>query len=472
MNQPTHDARPLSGASDADMLIDEMDAAAVETPKIVADVKEALEARQRERLLADLAELHAADIADVLEQLRTDDRRVFIGLVGADLDPDVLTELDETVRDEVLASLRPEQIAEVVKELDSDEIVYVLEDVKQEVRDAALDGLEASDRAAIEQSFAYPEYSAGRIMQREMVWSPAHVSVGEIIDRMRATDELPQRFYEIMIVDPKHRPVGKVALGVLMGAKREVVLETLMSELISVFNTDQPQEEVGRAFNKYHLISAPVVDEDGRLVGVITIDDAMEALDEEAEEDLMRLGGVGDESLGDAVARTVLSRFPWLVVNLVTAVLASLVIGAFDAAIEKVVALAVLMPIVASMGGNAGTQTLTVAVRALATKDLTTANAMRIVGREALVGLMNGWAFALIIGVVGYVWFGDIALGGVLAAAMVINMLIAGLAGILIPMGLERAGADPALASAVFVTTVTDVVGFFAFLGIAAALLT
>ncbi len=474
MVEPTRDAEELVKENERPTEIAEEideDNANAQWSRTVDAVKEAIDAEDRELLLAAIEDLHAADIADLLEQLRTERRRAFVALLGEAFDPDVLTELNESVRDDVLELLPNEQIAEAVKDLDSDEIVYLVEDLEPEDQAAVLDSLDAGDRAAVEQSLSYPEYSAGRLMQRELVWAPAHFTVGEMIDLMRATEELPTRFYEIMIVDPRHQPIGKAPLGVLMGAKRPVVLEEIMQENICVFTVDQPQEEVGLAFNKYHLVSAPVVDADGRLVGVITIDDAMEALDEETEEDLMRLGGVGDESLGDAVAEIVSRRFPWLVVNLGTAILASLVIGLFNAEIEKLVALAVLMPIVASMGGNAGTQTLTVAVRALATKDLTRANAFRIIGRETLVGFANGLAFAIIVGAVGYFWFGDLALGGVLAAAMVINMLAAGLAGILIPMGLERAGADPALSSAVFVTTVTDVVGFFAFLGIAAIFL-
>ena len=480
MAEPTPSDRGDSSAEasayHAGHVVDSTEDAVALSPEVVIAVKTALDLEDRAALDAAIADLHAADMADLLEQLRPERRRALVALLGDALHPDALAELTETVRDEVLSLLKPEQIAEAVKELDSDEIVYVLEDLEPEARSAALEQLDAGDRAAVEQSLSYPDYSAGRIMQRELVWAPAHLTVGEMIDRMRATQdaadsELPSRFYEIMIVDPRHKPIGKVPLGVLMGAKRAVLLEEIMEGNPSVFSTHDAQEDVGLAFNKYRLISAPVVDDDGRLVGVITIDDAMEALDEEVEEDLLRLGGVGDESLGDAMTSTLTSRFPWLLVNLATAVLASMVIDLFEEAIAKVVALAVLMPIVASMGGNAGTQTLTVAVRALATKDLTAANAMRIVGRETLVGLMNGLAFAVIVGLTGYLWFGDLALGGVLAAAMIVNMLVAGLAGILVPMGLSRVGADPAVASAVFVTTVTDVVGFFSFLGIAALIL-
>ncbi|MEO1330442.1 MAG: magnesium transporter [Pseudomonadota bacterium] len=437
----------------------------------VAAILLALAEEDRTALQALIEDQHPADLADLLEQMASHQRRRFVEMLGADIDADILSELQESTRDEVVALMPAADLAEALKDLDTDDVVYLVEDLEPETQSEVLSGLEAGERVAVERSLSYPEYSAGRLMQREMVTAPAFRTVGEMIDEMRATEDLPQQFYEIIIVDPAHQPVGKVPLGVLMGNRREVVLEALMETEFKTFRVDTPQEDVGYAFNQYHLVSAPVVDESGRLAGVITIDDAMQALDEEAEEDILRLGGVGEESLGDAVARVTWRRFPWLAVNLATAVLASLVIGLFDAAIEQVVALAILMPIVASMGGNAGTQTMTVVVRSLATKDLTRTNTMRIIARETLVGLLNGLAFAVIIGGIGYLWFGDATLGLVLAIAMVINMLAAGIAGILIPLGLDRFGQDPALASSVFVTTVTDVVGFFAFLGIAAAVL-
>ena len=441
---------------------------------VVSAVTEALDAEEgdRETVLAILEGLHAADIADLLEQLGPKRRRALIEALDEELDGEILTELSPKVRDEVLGYIKPERLAEAVAELETDDVVYIIEDLEPAAQAEALSGLDAGERAAVQQSLSYPEYSAGRLMQRELVWAPPFMTVGEILDKMRAEKkELPEHFYEIIIVDPAFKPIGKATLSRVLSSKRKVGLGEIMEEDFTVLSAAQSQEEVAYAFNQYHLVSAPVVDDAGRLVGVITIDDAMTALDEEAEEDLLRLGGVGDEELGDNVRTIVMRRFPWLAVNLVTAILASLVIGVFDEAIKQVVALAVLMPIVASMGGNAGTQTLTVAVRALATRNLTSTNALRIVGRETAVGLLNGLAFALVIGVVGYVWFGDWILGLVLAAAMVINLLAAGLAGILIPIALERVGADPALASGAFVTTVTDIVGFFAFLGIAALVL-
>ncbi|MCI4660915.1 MAG: magnesium transporter [Neomegalonema sp.] len=431
----------------------------------------ALETGDREALLKLTSAFHEADFADLLEQISNEDRSRIIEMLGPDLQAIVLSELKESTRDEVLEQIDPEDLASSLKDLDTDEVVYLVEDMEEEDQAVMLDNLEAGERVAVEQALAYPEYSAGRLMQREMVWAPAFKTVGEMIDMMRAAEDLPDEFYEIIIVDAAMKPIGLVPLSRVMGTRREVRLSQIMEDKYTQFTVDQKQEEVAYAFNQYHLISAPVVDENGRLVGRINIDDAMQALDEEAEEDLLRLGGVGDESLGDAVAKIAWRRFPWLAVNLATAILASLVIGLFDRAIEQVVALAVLMPIVASMGGNAGTQTLTVAVRALATKDLTATNAMRIITRETLVGLANGLAFAVVVAIIGMIWFGSPLLGLVLAVAMVVNMLVAGLAGILIPIGLEKIGADPALASAVFVTTVTDVVGFFVFLGTAVLIL-
>jgi len=344
-----------------------------------------------------------------------------------------------------------------------------LEDQQQQ---AILSALEDGDRVAVQQSLTYPEYSAGRLMQREVVMAPEHWNVGEAIDFLRNQEDLPDQFYHIILVDPRLRPVGNVTLGKLMASRREVMLKDLVEETFHTIPVTQDEGDVAYAFNQYHLISAPVVDENERLVGVITIDDAMAVLDEEHEEDIMRLAGVGDESsLSDRVIDTTKRRFPWLAVNLVTAILASLVIAQFEAAIAQLVALAVLMPIVASMGGNAGTQSLTVAVRAIATKDLTGSNVWRVIRREVLVGLVNGVIFAVVMGIVGVLWFGGPELGYVIAAAMVINLVVAGLAGTGIPIILDRMGVDPALASGAFVTTVTDVVGFFAFLGLAAMVL-
>ncbi len=432
----------------------------------------AVEAGSQEQLLRLLEPLHEADIADLLEQISDRERRALLEIWGKEFDGSVLTELEEGMRDEIVQDLDEAVLTAAVSEMDSDDVVYLIEDMDADQQGRVLEALEDADRVAVETSLTYPEDTAGRLMQREMVIAPEHWRVGEIIDFMRASDDLPESFYEVILIDARMKPVGTVHLGRIMANPRDRALTDLAEEQMRTIPANQSQEDVAYAFNQYHLVSAPVVDDDGRLVGMITIDDAMEVLEDEAEEDMKRLAGVGaEEELSDSVWDTARQRFPWLAVNLVTAILASIVISLFSDIIEAIVALAVLMPIVASMGGNAGTQTLTVAVRALATRDLTSSNALRVVRRETLVGLANGAVFAVIIGIVGVIWFGTPLLGVVLAIAMIINLLVAGMAGILIPMGLEKLGADPALASGAFVTTVTDVVGFFAFLGLAGALL-
>ena len=440
-------------------------------PKNVAAILFAVDTGEREKLIELMEPLHPADIADLLEQINAFDRMRLIKLYGKEFDGDILSELDESIREEVIRTLHPEVLADAVRELESDDVVDLLEDLDEAQQEAILEVLEDSDRVAVEQSLTYPEYSAGRLMQREVVMAPEHWNVGEAIDYLRNQDDLPDQFYHIILVDPRLKPVGNVTLGKLMASRREVLLTSLVEETFHVIPVTQDEEDVAYAFNQYHLISAPVVDENERLVGVITIDDAMIVLDEEHEEDIMRLAGVGEGSIADRVIDTTKQRFPWLAVNLVTAILASLVIAQFEEAIATVVALAVLMPIVASMGGNAGTQSLTVAVRAIATKDLTGRNVWRVIRREVLVGLINGLIFAVVMGVIGVLWFGGPELGYVIAAAMVINLVVAGLAGTVIPVILDRIGVDPALASGAFVTTVTDVVGFFAFLGLAVVVL-
>ncbi len=440
-------------------------------PTTVAAICESAVAGDRVAVLALIEDLHIADVADLLEQIDTENRRAFIDLVWTELDAGILAELDEGVRDDVLDILEPARVAEAVKDLDTDDVVYVVEDLEEDAQREVLEALEPAERVAVAESLTFPEDSAGRLMQRELVKAPPFWTVGQMIDYMRASDDLPEQFYDVVVVDALAKPVGTIPLARIMGSKRPVTLASLMQEDFLTISADEPQEDVAYAFNQYHLVSAPVVNEDGRLIGVITIDDAMEVLEDEAEEDMKRLAGVGDEAISDQVWAITKRRFPWLAVNLFTSILASLVIGLFDAAISQLVALAILMPIVASMGGNGGTQSLTVAVRALATRDLTSTNAMRVVWREALVGIANGMVFAVVMGVIAYAWFSEPLLGVVIGMAMIINMLAAGLAGILVPIGLDKLGADPALASGAFVTTVTDVVGFFAFLGLAAAIL-
>ncbi|KZY49761.1 magnesium transporter [Sulfitobacter sp. KE29] len=441
--------------------------------KAVAAILETVEANDQAHLTQLMEPLHAADIADLLEQIDEDDRAALIRLYGQEFDGEILSELDESVREEVISILTPQVLTQAVRELDSDDVVDLIEDLEDAQQETILDALEETDRVAVEQALNWPEYSAGRLMQREVVMAPEHWTVGQAIDHLRATKEedLPDQFYHIVMVDPRLHPVGNVTLGKLMRSRRETRLADILEETFQIIPAMRDEGDVAYAFNQYHLISAPVVDEEGRLIGVITIDDAMAVLDEEHEEDILRLAGVGEGSLSDRVTETTKQRLPWLAVNLVTAIAASVVISQFEAAIAQIVALAVLMPIVASMGGNAGTQSLTVAVRAIATKDLTGSNVWRVIRREVLVGLVNGLIFAVIMGIVGVLWFGSPGLGYVIATAMVINLVVAGLAGTGIPILLERFGVDPALASGAFVTTVTDVVGFFAFLGLAALVL-
>ncbi len=444
----------------------------LESEAILASrVFDALANGDRLALLAAIAESHPADVADVLEQISPAAREEFVRLAADDFPADVLPELEEGLRDDIVKLVAPEYLAEAVGEMESDDAVYLVENLDEDLKREVLDTLPIADRIGIERSLEYPEDSAGRLMQRDVVAVPPFWNVGQTIDMIRSRDDLPEDFYEIVVIDPAYKPLGSVSLSRLLGTRRPVMMEAIMKDDFRSLSVEDPPEEIGYAFNQYHLVSAPVVDANGRLMGVITIDDAMQVLDEETEEDLLRLGGVGDEELSDTVLEIARQRLPWLAVNLITAVLASLVIAQFDKVIESIVALAILMTIVASMGGNAGTQTLTVAVRALATKDLTTTNAMRIIGREGLVGVLNGVVFAVVMGGLTWAYYGDPALGAVLGAAMIINMVVAALAGIMIPIGLEKVGADPALASAVFVTTVTDVVGFMAFLGLAAAIL-
>jgi magnesium transporter len=420
-------------------------------------------------LVALIEPLHAADIADVLEQFDDETRNVAIALLGMEFDGEILSELSENVRAEVINVLHPDVLSGAVRKLESDDVVDLIEDLGEGQQEAILDVLESADRAAVEQSMSWPEGSAGRLMQREVVSAPEHWDVGQAIDHMRASDDLPEQFYHLILVDPRFHPTAYVTLGRLMSSPRAVKLADISEDSFRAIPADQDEEDVAYAFNQYHLISAPVVDADGRLTGIVTIDDAMIVLDEEHEEDILRLAGVGDESLADRTLAIARRRFPWLFVNLITAILASLVISQFEATITAIVALAVLMPIVASMGGNAATQSMTVAVRALATRDLTRANAVRVIRREVVAGLLNGIVFAVVMGVIGVVWFGTPMLGVVIGVAMVINLAVAGLAGVGVPLILDRVGIDPALASGAFVTTVTDVVGFFAFLGLAAA---
>ena len=437
----------------------------------MAIVLSALASGNRLDLTEVLEPLHPADIADIIEQLNTTDRARFIRLYDTEFYGDILSEIDEHIREEVISELNPDVLAEAVRDLESDDVVDIVEDLEEEQKETILDALEEGDRVAVQSLLSYPEQSAGRLMQREVVMAPEHWSVGMAIDFLRNDANLPEQFYHIVLVDPRLHPVGNVSLGKLMSSKRSVLLREIIEDVFQVIPADQDEADVAYAFNQYHLISAPVVDMENRVVGVITIDDAMVVLDEELEEDIMLLAGVGDSSVSDTIIETVRGRLPWLAVNLATAILASIVIAQFEATIAQFVALAILMPIIASMGGNAATQSLTVAVRAIATKDISSTNIGRVIRREVGVGILTGLIFAVSMGLIGVFWFGTAMLGVVIAISMLINLVVANLAGTTIPVILEKLGIDPALASGAFVTTVTDVVGFFAFLSIAGILL-
>ena len=437
----------------------------------MAIVLSALASGNRVDLTEVLEPLHPADIADIIEQLNTTDRARFIRLYDTEFYGDILSEIDEHIREEVIAELKPDVLAEAVRDLESDDVVDIVEDLEEEQKETILDALEEGDRVAVQSLLSYPEQSAGRLMQREVVMAPEHWSVGMAIDFLRNDANLPEQFYHIVLVDPRLHPVGNVSLGKLMSSKRSVLLREIIEDVFQVIPADQDEADVAYAFNQYHLISAPVVDMENRVVGVITIDDAMVVLDEELEEDILLLAGVGDSSVSDTIIETVRGRLPWLAVNLATAILASIVIAQFEATIAQFVALAILMPIIASMGGNAATQSLTVAVRAIATKDISSTNIGRVIRREVGVGILTGLIFAVSMGLIGVFWFGTAMLGVVIAISMLINLVVANLAGTTIPVILEKLGIDPALASGAFVTTVTDVVGFFAFLSIAGILL-
>ena len=450
------------GSKDASYVIDKQK---------MAIVLSALASGNRVDLTEVLEPLHPADIADIIEQLNTTDRARFIRLYDTEFYGDILSEIDEHIREEVISELNPDVLAEAVRDLESDDVVDIVEDLEEEQKETILDALEEGDRVAVQSLLSYPEQSAGRLMQREVVMAPEHWSVGMAIDFLRNDANLPEQFYHIVLVDPRLHPVGNVSLGKLMSSKRSVLLKEIIEDVFQVIPADQDEADVAYAFNQYHLISAPVVDMENRVVGVITIDDAMVVLDEELEEDIMLLAGIGDSSVSNTIIETVRGRLPWLAVNLLTAILASIVIAQFEATIAQFVALAILMPIIASMGGNAATQSLTVAVRAIATKDISSTNIGRVIRREVGVGILTGLIFAVSMGLIGVFWFGTAMLGVVIAISMLINLVVANLAGTTIPVILEKLGIDPALASGAFVTTVTDVVGFFAFLSIAGILL-
>lgn len=414
-----------------------------------------------------VARLHESELGDLIVALHPDQRIAMILLLGDDFDMTALTQVDEAIRLDIFEQIPNDRIASAIGDLDSDDAVYILEDLDEEDREEILAQLPFTERVRLRRALDYPESTAGRRMQTEFVAVPPFWTVGQTIDYMRNGEDLPEHFALIFVIDPTFKLLGAVDLDKILRTKRQVRVEEIMRETSYPIPAEMDQEEAAQLFEQYDLLSAAVVDENNRLVGVLTIDDMVDVIHEEADEDIKRLGGVGDEELSDNVISIARSRLPWLYVNLLTAALGASIIGLFDHSIEKMVALAVLMPVVSAIGGNAGTQTMTVSVRALATRELDLYNAPRIIRREAGVGLANGLALATVMGIVAGFWFNDYQLGGVFAVANIINFLVAALVGILIPLVLDRSGADPAVSSAVFVTAITDVCGFLSFLGIA-----
>ena len=435
--------------------------------QFIAAVRPAIRLGNVDLLKALVAPLHEADVGDLLDALSPDERTEFVRLLGDDFDFAVLTEVDDKLRARLIAALPQASVVEGVRKLESDDAVTILEDLPPDEREAILRQLPLVDRTAVARSLEYPEDSAGRLMQTEFIAVPPFWDVGRTIDYMREEDDLPDEFYRLIVVDAGFHPVGAVALDRLLRSKRPVTIGDIADADIQAIKATDDQEHVARLFERYNLVTAPVVDDDGRLVGVITVDDIVDVIEEEADEDIRRLGGVGDEEATDTVAYVARSRIPWLLINVVTGFLAAAVIGFFEGTIEQMVALAVLMPIVASMGGNAGTQAMTVTVRAIATRDIAARVAYKVIGREAVVGLINGCAVALCVGLGAGFWFGSPDLGVVIAVALVVNMFVAGTVGATVPLVLDRLKIDPAIASVVVLTAITDVTGFFVFLGLA-----
>ena len=438
-------------------------------PEFVDRVLDAVDAGDDETARKLVEPLHPADIADLIELARQDEREGLVKALAGIVSPDVLAEMNDYVREGLLDEMEPQQVADIAGQLDTDDAVALIEDLDADEQQAVLERMEPEDRAAVEEALGYPEESAGRLMQRDICAVPVHWNVGQVIDYLRSTPDLPDDFWEVFVVDPAHHPVGTCMLSTILRTPRSTPVSEIMLRDQTLVPVDMDQEDVALRFQKYALVSAAVVDDDGRLVGMITVDDVVHIIQEEAGEDVLLLAGVGDEGdINEPVRLTVRRRLFWLVINLGTAIVAASVVSLFQGEIGKYAVLAVLMPIVAGMGGNAGTQTLAVAVRALATNQLTESNTLRAFGRELTIALANGLSLGLLIGTGVTLIFHNALLGGVMGAAMVITNLAAGLGGILVPVTLERLRIDPAVSSAVFVTTITDVTGFFSFLGLAA----
>lgn len=438
------------------------------TPKVEAAIRDTIQDEQWYRLRMLMDPLHPADKADFLERISVEDLHILVSQLGSDFDAEILPYLHEEVREIVRNLLDPDVFAASLPELDSDDVVSIAEELKPEQLDEALSALSEQERVLVEKSLAYPEDSAGRMMQREMVVVPPFWTVGQTIDFLRSSELDSDEFYLIMVTDAGGHPVGEVRLNKLLCSQRPRRIVEIMNAEIRSIPATMDQEEVALLFRRYGMVTTGVIDEEGCLVGIITLDDIIDVIDEEAEEDLMALAGVSDASIRTSVLETLQGRAPWLFVNLITAVIASMVIGVFESTIEKVVALAVLMPMVASMGGNAGTQTVTVAVRAIAMREFSPKVAVTFGLRELYVGIANGLIFAAVTASLSYIWFGDTQIALVLAVAMLVNMVVAAISGTLVPLSLVKLGVDPAIASSVFITTITDVVGFLVFLGLAA----
>ena len=415
-----------------------------------------------------LKELHPSDSADLIENLIPENRTKPIELEGFNLDPEIFIELNESVQTEIFILLSTESIVNILRRLESDNALKILENLDEKKKNIVLNKLPPKDRFILQEGLSYPEDSAARIMQREFTAIPSNWSVGQTIDYLRENKDLPEEFLEIFIVDSDFKPIGTVPSSKVLRAPRDSKMNLIMNEMQVLIPVNMDKEEVGRLFENYNLVSAGVVDKTNKLVGMITGDDVVTVVKEEAEEDVLRLAGVGDEEITDNVLKKTKRRFSWLLLNLFTALLATWVISKFGATIEQMVALAFLMPIVASMGGNAGMQTLAVTIRAIATKELSSGNLTQIVTKEFIIGILNGLIFAVITGIIVQLWFKEINLTILIAVSMVLNMMVAGLFGILVPVSLKKFNIDPAIASSVFVTTITDVIGFLSFLGIGA----
>lgn len=448
----------------ADETLDEDNRLKADFVRLVLDAVERGDTEEAYRLAQPL---HAADIADLFELTKREDRADLAIALGDLLSADVLAEINDWVRDDIVDALPAAQIADLAEQMETDDAVAMIEDMEEYEQQAVLAELDPEDRAVIEDALSYPQESAGRIMQRELVAVPEHITVGQLIDYLRDNPDLTTEFWEIFVVDPAHRPIGTCQLSWILRTPRNISISDVMKREQTLIPVDMDQEEVALRFQKYALISAAVVDDAGRLVGVITADDVVHIIQEEAGEDILRLSGAGEGDINEPIADSYKARVRWLIANLLTASLASFIISMFEGTISKMVALATLMPIVAGLGGNAGTQTLAVTVRALATNQVTASNAWRAVRRELSIALLNGASVAIVVGIAVFAIFGNALLGGVIAAAMMTNIVIAGLAGVLVPLTLEKLDADPAIASSIFVTMTTDSMGFFVFLGLA-----